>query len=56
MVNLTNYPITKELKASLEKLRRQTAPKGFKPMPQAKFIEKLLQEELNAKTNNAKKR
>ena len=41
-MNLRRYPISSKTFEKLEKMRKESAPKGFKPMSQSKFIDKLL--------------
>ena len=42
MTNLVKYPMTYETKKLIESMRIKSSPSGYKPMPQAKFIEKLI--------------
>lgn len=56
MVNLKKYPMTKETFDYIEKMRKISVPVGYKPIAQAKFIDRLLRGGKNVKTIKQKRK
>jgi hypothetical protein len=55
MGNLVKYPMTYETKKLIENMRINSSPSGYKPMAQAKFIEKLIKGGSNVKAVKQKR-
>lgn len=56
MVNLKKYPMTKETFDLIERMRKTSSPSGYRPMPQSKFIDRLLRGGKNVKIIKQKRK